>query len=227
MSRQTAYFVLVLGVAIGARQAQGQTSSCGSEHCLRPAARHGGGCGASRGPYASTAAEGYLRGMAAVIRAQGEYNLATSTAMANLAVAEKQRIANHRDRIEAYFAGRQMNMAAKAIERAQRSPGQRAQAKLAQAANGRRAAESLFDPATGKIVWPALLQGEKYESFRSEMERLVAKRKLGREFGPAHKGQVAEMASAMLTELKDHIREYGTGEYLAARRFLSQLATDA
>lgn len=230
MSRQLTHIALVLGVVFGVQQAEGQSPSkpYASDHCPRPAPRHAYGVWA--GPYgyhSSTAAEGYARGMAAVIWAKGQYNLATSEAMINRRAAEKQQIANHKQGVENYFALRETNRAARAAERGPRTPLRTVETSQAQVNNSDRAAESSFDPFTGKIAWPELLRRETYDSFRSELEHVYAQRSPGSGFSSAQKERVAEVANAMLTELKEHIREHSTGEYLAARRFLTRLASEA
>lgn len=230
MSRQLTHIVLVLGVVFGVQQAEGQSPSRPyvSDHCPRPAPTHAWGVwGGPYGYHSSTAAEGYARGMAAVIWSKGQYNLATSEAMINRAAADKQQIANHKERVENYFALRQANQAARAAERAPRTALRTAETSQAQVGNSNRAPESSFDPFTGKIAWPELLRSETYDSFRSELEQVFAQRSPGSGFSSAQKERVAEVANAMLTELKERIRDYNTGEYLAARRFLTRLASEA
>src|SRR5688500_1139575 len=58
---------------------------------------------------ASTLEEGAMRGMASVISAKGDYNLATSAAAVNLTQAQKQDIQNRQDATQAYFAMQDTN----------------------------------------------------------------------------------------------------------------------
>lgn len=66
--------------------------------------------------HAATAAEAQRRGMAAVIQAQAEYNLLTSLAALNAAEAKRMQMENRQQRLESYYAARQINRELRAAD---------------------------------------------------------------------------------------------------------------
>lgn len=225
MARPMTYVVTGVVVAMGAHLAWGQSLGRASisSHDVPPAQVSGVWVDPYAGYHASTAAEGYARGMASMVYAQGQYNLATSAAAVNLAAARQQEIINRKQHIDNYFAARLVNQTARNAERAAHSAARTS--KVAQAApEAKRVNVELLDPATGKIAWPAVLRGEQYASLRLEVEQLFALRSAGAGLDATQKGQVAETVKALLAELKEHVRECDCGQYVTARRFLDRLA---
>jgi len=64
-----------------------------------------------------SAAGSAMNGMASVISAAGDYNLATSAAAVNMTQAQKQDIQNRQQWTNAYFEMRETNRRARAAER--------------------------------------------------------------------------------------------------------------
>src|SRR5262249_7684236 len=88
-----------------------------------------------------------------------------------------------------------------------------------------RLASMQLDPASGKIHWPAALNRDAFAPLRSDLEGLFATR--------AHTGTTSELAEAiskkikdMQSELRKHIRDIVTSEYIEARKFLDSLALE-
>ncbi len=122
---------------------------------------------------ASTAAEGYARGMARVIQAQGEKNLMDSAARINNEQARSAYLDNRVKAVETYWKRREIyneNMEEKlykdSLERQERF----AQVKL------KEITANELNPTTGAVRWPALLAKERYDRYRVAMDELMAKR---------------------------------------------------
>src|SRR5689334_21240057 len=78
---------------------------------------YGGGYGYWGGTPGGATVEGsMMQGMASVISAAGNYNLATSAAAVNTTQAIKQDIVNRQDATNAYFAMQETNRAARAAK---------------------------------------------------------------------------------------------------------------
>lgn len=60
----------------------------------------------------TTVGESFARGLASIIRAKGEYNLATSAAAVNFSIARNREIENDKQWVNAYFELRDLQQAA-------------------------------------------------------------------------------------------------------------------
>ena len=110
---------------------------------------YGGG-----GYHASTAAEGFQRGMADVIRSTGAANMMNSEAMINVETARQQYISNRLYGTQTYFEMRRLNKEARAAEAGPR-PTQQDVIRYAQERAPNRLSTSEVDPLTGNIAWPS------------------------------------------------------------------------
>jgi hypothetical protein len=121
----------------------------------------------------STAGEGYQRGAAAVISAQGERNLNNSQARINNQDAYSMAIDNSIKSVNAYWEKKDIY----AQRQAQKDyeTGQKRDAWLA-----RHRLEPLnaseFDRTTGYITWPKVLQQPQYDQYRKTLDELFKKR---------------------------------------------------
>jgi HEAT repeat protein len=185
------------------------------------------------GDYASTSKESHARGMAALIEAQGRYNLLTARAAAHAEEARRLHIENHLKATQTYFDMRRANEAYQAEQKAQqesrRSKRFAETAKLPpQPKKPTRLTASQLDPATGKITWPEALKTEDFAKFRDNLDTLFKQRaESGGEFGPESQFKVEQVTTAMLEELRKHIRDLRTVDYLAAHKFINALADEA
>ncbi len=122
---------------------------------------------------ASTAAEGYQRGMASVIDAQGQRNLANSQAAINLTSARSSQINNQISSVNAYWekkgiynAHEQQKMEAIDYQRAQYL-----------AKNGLQPlSPTVFNRTTGAITWPGQLKVAEFDKYRTVIDGIFAKR---------------------------------------------------
>ena len=171
---------------------------------------------------ASTAAEGYSRGLGNVISAKGDYNLNTSQAAINMTQAQSNEIQNRQQWTNAYFDMRKVNRANRAEERG-RQPTMEDAVRYAQMGKPKRLSPSEMDNVTGKITWPKLLRIDQFEDQRAKLDELFEKRA---RYGITFEDQMAlrEATNDMVAELKTKIRDLPPYDYANAKRFLESLA---
>jgi hypothetical protein len=196
-------------------------------------AQYGGGVGAygAYGAYgspyvytwASTAAEGYLQGLSNVISAKGYYNLLSSQAAINFTEAWKNDIQNRELWVNAYFAMRKANRAARIDERGPMpSPGD--MLKYAQIGKPKVLGPNHLDPASGKIYWPRALRIDQYAADRALLEELFVKRARYGDISMDELMKVVDTTNRMLDRLKDDLHTMTPAEYVSAKQFLVSLA---
>jgi hypothetical protein len=190
----------------------------------------GGGYGGMYGGYGSTspgtAAGSELEGIASGINAAGNYNLSTSAAAMNLTQAQKQALQNAYSFVNAYFDLRAANRRARAAERGQNLTTEQLN-RIAQESAPKPLTTQQVDPVSGKIFWPDLLQGEKFQAERETLQMAFEERaNLGAMPAPELR-KAREAAEAMLDELSDMIRDVPPSDYLPAKKFLQSVAYEA
>ena len=178
------------------------------------------------GYHASTAAEGYARGIAAMTWAQGEYNRLTAEANIANAEARSRQIENKKQATAAYFAVRDANQAARAAERKPRCTPNDLARRAAQAKPDRLSPSEL-SVTTGEVSWPTLLMTDEFAPFRAEVEELFNQRAVDGRITAEDQAKVQELTKTMLLELKKQIREVSPMDYTMARQFIESLAYEA
>ena len=126
--------------------------------------------------HASTLSEGFGRGLGAVIRAQGEYNLNTSAAAINVSLARQQEIENRKRWTQSYFEIRDLNRQAFEADTKRLRGTPEEWLRVAQAGKPKRLSPSELDIVTGEIHWPILLTARNYSDQRVELEKAFADR---------------------------------------------------
>jgi hypothetical protein len=162
-----------------------------------------------------------LSGLSQVIRAEGDYNLATTAGMINYEQARSKYIENQNQWTQAYFQMREANQAFQ-IQKAQRSKHSREV--LAQAAAGRPRTLTVHElhPATGKITWPEPLLDARYGNLRNDLEDLFEMRaRTGG--GSRTSAKIHDDAQRMTKILKDGIKNMKANDFIAARKFVDAL----
>jgi hypothetical protein len=122
---------------------------------------------------ASTAGEGYQRGMASVISAQGERNLSNSQAAINLTDARSASIDNQLKSVNAFWEQRDIY-----TERQQQEFDKIAAKRsvyMERHGLGYLTPQE-FDRTTGVINWPAILQQQEWDQYRNELDKLFKQR---------------------------------------------------
>lgn len=175
---------------------------------------------------ASTAAGSALNGMAGVISAAGDYNLATSAAAVNMTQAQRQTIINRQNATNAYFEMRATNRAAHAAE-AQPRPKMEELVRNAQQGAPRALTTSALDPVTGKIAWPDLLQSDPFAAPRTQLDKLFVKRASYGGLDFSEQSQARQAIDSMATSLKAMITDVPPMAYTTSKSFLNSLAAVA
>ena len=204
-------------LAIGAMVAQAQTS-----------ATTGGKTAAVTvipsvaGPYtgypygyygSSTPGEGYARGIADVIRAQGDYNLSSSAAAVNLSMARQQEIENQKKWTQTYFEIRDINRQVFDTEQKRRRGSPEDWIRYAEAGKPKRLSPSELDAVTGEIHWPMLLTAQDYSSHRIELEKAFAERAYHGVMGAETFLKVLQLTDELAASLKSQIRDLPSEKY--------------
>ena len=178
------------------------------------------------GYHSSTAAEGALRGMGALVRSQGQYNLDTSAAAINMTEAQSNYIENRQQATNAYFDMRATNRAARAAE-AGPKPTMEDAIRYAQAGRPQPLSPSDLDPVTGKINWTGELMEPPYATQRTELDQLFAQRAQNGGIGGSAYARVQSLIDKMLEILKSNITSIPPEQYTFSRNFLTSLAYTA
>lgn len=184
------------------------------------------------GPYfggwhASTAAEGYQRGMADLVRSQGMANLYDSMAAQNLEAARSQELDNRLKATQTYFEMRQMNrqyVAAEKAARNTRSPGAEPFRNTPKVRLERPGAADL-DPVTGTIDWPLSLQTDQYAQYRQELDTLFSQRAQNSgHVNPQIYEAISATSDGLLKALLANIRNMRPQDYTDAKTFVENLS---
>jgi Txe/YoeB family toxin of Txe-Axe toxin-antitoxin module len=176
--------------------------------------------------HASTAAEGQMRGMADLVRSQGQANLDHSAAAVNYSVARRNEMNNRLAWTHTYFQMREANRAYRAAERGPR-PTMESLTRFAQAGRPRRLSSSELDPVSGEITWPMLLEYDAYATDRAELEGAFTRRAYRRAITAEDYAAVKETTAQMLNRLKEQVRQVSQSPYIAAKKFIESLAYEA
>jgi len=182
---------------------------------------------------ASTVGESYARGVADVVRSQGEYNLMTSQALINAATARRQDLENDLRSTQVFFERRAINRqqrfgdyperAARNAERAARDA-QTKMIRYGQAGRPRRLTYRELNPLTGQITWPLFLRGSDYAQPRQTIDAIMHARAMQEGALSLEQFQaLMDATDAMNTILGGKIREKNSTDFINTRNFLNRL----
>jgi hypothetical protein len=186
-----------------------------------------GGYGIYGGGHASTAAEGFQRGFADVVRSAGQYNLLTSEAAINYEEARSKHLDNRLKATETYFEMRRINKSYRDSQRKARPSNEQLQ-RIAAMGRPDRLAPTELDPVSGTINWPLILRDEAYRSLTAKLQDQFAQRAersgvIGHEAYQA----IQQTVDEGLALLRSNAESYRPNDYLQAKKFLESLATEA
>lgn len=183
----------------------------------------GGGYGFYGGiPGGGTVEGSMMQGMASVISAQGNYNLATSAAAVNTTQAIKQDIQNRQDATNAYFAIKETNRAAREAMRSPRLSEEQLVRMAAQAAP-KPIDTTEYDPVSGRVLWPKLLQADAFKQQRATVEQLMVKQAQYGKLGLVEHDQAGSAIEGMSDRLREMINSVSPQDYIEAKNFLKSL----
>jgi len=222
--KTTTILAVMLGAVSLASMAHAQA---GAAPGLDPIYGYGYGGYGNIMSHSSTAAEGFLRGRASVIRAAGEFNYTTSLALINIEEARSRYIDNRAKWTDTYFAMRKTNQAYREATRGYR-PTQEVLNRISQEASPDRLKASQLDPSLRTIFWPALLSRTEFDALRPQLDQLFAvQRPNNSGLGTENYREIMALSGEMRAVLDSMINQLHPDEYLAARRFIDSLAYEA
>jgi hypothetical protein len=183
--------------------------------------------------HSSTAAEGFLRGKAAVIQAKGNFLLAESQAAILFEQGRALNRENDLKQTEALLAQQAMWREARIAEREEREAQRElGRAKLdARRQTVHKVAYQLspqdLNVLTGEIRWPAALMAEKFAEQRGRMEQLFRQHVSYGDPQPGVAVEISRLSNVMARSLRSEIRTLEKDEYLTAQKFLIGLKIEA
>ena len=187
----------------------------------------GGGYGYGWWGHSSTIAEGYGRGLANVIRAKGDYNLATSAAAVNFSEARRREIENDKLWTQTYFEMREINRQQRDAEIKRQRGTPEDLVRLAQAGKPTLLSNRELDAVTGQIRWPILLTAADFVQQRAVLEKTFAARAYHGVLGAEDFLTAVRTIDQMSAALADRIASVPPQAYMNARTFLRSLAYEA
>ncbi|HEX3658578.1 MAG TPA: hypothetical protein VHV55_22495 [Pirellulales bacterium] len=167
---------------------------------------------------ATTAAEGYLRGQAQLAQAQGAQMLLQSLALIGREGARRIAIENEQARVKACFAMREENRRARAAERVSRSHS----TPIPRFSAAPSRVISPIGPA-GTIKWPSVLEAEPFAGHRAKLDTLAAEHATTQHLSRAEGETVRQVCRAMTDELKSHIHELNSKDFITGNQFVRDL----
>ncbi len=220
MMRMSLFALFLLPVVSAWGQPGGSSSYVPAVPSASSFNAYGGGLGWNTG--GATAEGSAMQGMASVLSAKGDYNLATSAAAVNLTQAQKQDIQNRQDATTAYFAMQETNKAARDAKRSPRLSQEQLVRIAAQAAPQQISSREV-DPVSGRISWPELLTDQTFAAERSTIEKVVSKQATYGSLTLADHETAGQAIEQMSTKLKAMIQSVSAQKYVAAKNFLKSL----
>jgi len=223
---RTLLFLAGVAALAGLAWAQSETQPV---QPIQPVSPSGGGGNYYGYPgyyHSSTAAEGAMRGMADMVRSQGQANLDNSAAAINYGIARSQEMDNYKKGVDTYFQARQANKQYRDAERGP-PPTMEQLVRFAQMGKPKPLSPSELDVITGDIAWPMVLQEDAYAKDRETIQAAFAGRSAGGAMGLSDLTTVRKTTDSMLAQLKDNIRDLPPDAYMQSKRFLESLAYEA
>lgn len=165
--------------------------------------------------------------MADVIRSAGAANLMDSVAAQNYEVARSQYLDNVLKSTETFFENRKM---AKSYRDAERGPplSREALYRMAKDSAPKRLSAGEFDPVTGDLSFPIVLQDPAFAESREKLQQLFKTRnESGGSLGLKAYMEIDAVAKQMQADLRARIRDFPPTDYVRAQDFLKSLAYEA
>jgi hypothetical protein len=217
-------WLLLVAAAIGPALAQAPAGDSQAYVPAVPSASNVGSYGGyyGGGGHASTLEEGAMNGMANVISAAGDYNLATSAAAVNLTEAQRNDIQNRQMNTQAYFDIRAINRASRA-QAAGPKPTMEQLTRIARQGAPEGLQSGQFDPVSGQIAWPKTLLDEIFGLPRATVDQLFVKRAAQGDLGISDHSALRQAVESMSAQLKAHIKDVKPQDYVDARKFLQNV----
>lgn len=187
------------------------------------------GGGYSYGGYhSSTAAEGYGRGLADVIRSRGIYNSLSADAAVRLEDARRKYIENYQQGVETYFHIRDFNRSRRAQQLAADREEVRQWLQQRQPYQPERPNTTQLEPTTGEINWPLALLDDDFKGRREKLEQLFQYRAgVSGLLSAEDYVAVITTGNEMLAQLKNRLDDLRPAEYMVAKKLIEALMNEA
>jgi hypothetical protein len=179
--------------------------------------------------HSSTAAEGFLRGKAAVIQANGNFLLSASQAEILLQQARALDRENDLQQTAALLTQRKLwddaRVQARKDRDARRLAGQQLAAERATTVyrDAYQLSVNELDPITGEINWPVVLTADIFAPQRAQLEQLIKQHFIYGELPPETATEIVRLVDSVSKSLRREIRSVPREEYGAAQKFLMGL----
>lgn len=182
--------------------------------------------------HASTAAEGYLRGLADLWRSWGDYNYETSLASINNEEAERRELENSLARVTTRYQRRELS---RQYRFGSRKKGDSQDQNLAspvslRSAPTHRPAKRLtpdhFDPIAKTLIWPPLFYDEPFAEQRTQLDHLLAERAdIDRSKAAQSRRKIRQCVAQCRAKVKDNYRVI-TDDVIEACAFLQRIENE-
>jgi hypothetical protein len=170
--------------------------------------------------HASTAAEGYLRGMADWMRGYGESLRSQAEADCFAETADGLSLQNRKARVAQFWYLKEQY--AKHYQASHRRAGQSAhKAAEPMSQTTRRAVEKVA--STGAVSWPVVLQCKSCRAACQKLDAMFAGRAAGIQPDPSAQRNAQHAIDRLLADLKSRIKTTPTKDYLEAKNFLTSM----
>jgi hypothetical protein len=214
----------IIAVGAIAALAKGEAPESGTT-AYRPAvpAAYGYGSWGWPGYYGGQSTVGAaLNGLASVISAQGEYNLATSAGAVNWTEAQRNAIYNRQLAAKTYF---EMLDAYHARLLARQGPPPTAEqiARLAHYGVPRPLTPNEFDVVSGKIFWPSVLRQDRFASDRGDVDELLERWARYGALSYDEQTRLREAINGLYDDLNGRMQDMPPQIWTESRRFLRSL----
>lgn len=166
--------------------------------------------------HASTIQEGYFRGAADVIRAQGEAAYNYSLAAIHAQEARRAALENRKKEVETYFQVRGINHEAR-FPQVDPEENRARLERVTTMTRPPRLTLAQYRPDTGELFWPSSLMEPQFDHLRLTIDSL-ARRGLTSN-GP----EIADLTRAFIKEFGPTYSAIGAEQYVAGRTFLRSL----
>jgi len=211
--------------------AQNQPVAGGTNVVVRSGGGYGGGFFPYGGGYGGgygmpgTAQSAAEYGMASMIAASGYANLMNSQATQNYMAARSMDFNNRVQWTNSYY---QMRQAHRAYVADHTRLSMDEITKIANDRAPKRLDATQFDPTTGKIAWPVILQDARYADVCDEIEQLYKSRVTASSvIGAENYQAINKGCENLMNLLRSNIDEYRPNDFEQARHFIDSLRYEA
>jgi hypothetical protein len=169
------------------------------------------------GYHASTAAEGYARGMADVIRSQGQANLLNAQAADRAEDARAKNIENRLRAAEAYYERKRIRESYKSSKRSARRSAYLRRHTI------QPLTQEELEPASGDIKWPDLLLESDFDEYRTRFDELFRDRATHGTLSSEEYVEAVNLSKNWRRELTARRDEYAFDQLRNSIRFILKL----